>query len=260
MVASSALAGGLSHPTGEDQEKGAQGMGSANELGHASDALLARLRAFCFPGGENCARSVSAVRTKEEGEMRASPGARWIPFRADQLIEARKSSFRWEARYQGGRMGWITVTDAYEKGHGRLVVKLGGVIPAERVRGPEVDKGELQRYLASFVLCPSILLNHPSLGWRALGPHSLRVHDRTGPTDATVDVDINEEGCPIACRADRPRTVGKQSVLTPWSASGAEFKEWEGLRAPSRLEVSWGLPEGPFTYYRSEVVSFQAMH
>jgi len=235
-------------------------MESANESSHESDSMLACLRAFCFPGGEVCSRSVSAVITKEEGELRASPGARWIPLRADQVIEARRSSFRWEARYQGGRVGWITVTDAYEEGHGRVEVKLGGVIPVERVRGPEVDKGELQRYLASFVLCPSMLLGHASLGWTAIGPHSLRVRDRTDPTGATLDVDINEEGCPIACRADRPRMVGKQSVLTPWSASGAEFKEWEGLRVPSRLEVSWDLPEGQFTYYRSQVVSFQAMH
>ena len=231
----------------------------ANESSHESDALLARLRAFCFPGGEDCGRSISAVRTKEEGEIRASPGARWIPFRAGQVIEARRSSFRWEAHYQGGRTGWITVTDAYEEGLGRLVVKLGGVIPVELVRGPEVDKGELQRYLASFALCPSMLLSHASLDWIAIGPRSLRVRDRTDPTGATLDVDIDEEGCPIAFRAARPRMVGKQSVLTPWSASGPEFKEWEGLRIASRLEVSWGLPEGPFTYYRSRVVSFHAM-
>jgi len=235
-------------------------MGSANELGHASDALLARLRMFCFPGGEDRGRSVSAVRTREEGEIRASLGARWIPFRADQVIEARRSSFRWEARYQGGRIGWITVTDAYEEGHGRLMVKLGGVIPVERVRGPEVDKGELQRYLASFVLCPSMLLNHPSLGLRAFGPHSLQVRDRSDPTGATLDVEINVEGCPTACRANRPRMVGNHSVLTPWSASGAQFEEREGLCVPSRLEVSWGLAEGSFTYYRSQVVSFEAMH
>jgi hypothetical protein len=239
--------------------KGINRMELPSELGGETHALLARLRAFCFPGGEDGTRSVSAIRTRERGEMRASPSARWIPFTAEQVIEARRSSFRWEARYQGGRMGLISVTDAYEEGHGRLVVKLGGVIPVQKVQGPEADRGELQRYLASIVLCPPMVLNHGSLDWTAVGPLSLRVRDRADPTGATVDVDISEEGRPLACRADRPRMVGKQTVLTPWSGSCAEFKEWEGLRAATQLDVSWRLPDGPFTYYRSEVVSFKVV-
>jgi len=156
-------------------------------------------------------------------------------------------------------MSWIAVTDAYEEGHGRLAVKLGGVIPVQKVRGPEVDRGELQRYLASIALCPSMVLNHVALDWTAAGPRSLRVRDRTDPTGATVDLEISEDGCPLACRAVRPRMIGKQATLTPWSGTCAEFKEWEGLRAATRLEVSWNPPEGPFTYYRSEVVSFEVV-
>jgi len=235
------------------------GMERSNELAAETRGLLARLRAFCFPGGEGRARLVSSIRTTERGEMRASPGAPWLAFSAEQVIEAHRSSFRWEARYQGGRMGWITVTDAYEKGHGHLVVKLGGVIPVQKVQGREADRGELRRYLASTALCPPILLNHASLDWTAVGAFSLRVRDRTDPTGATLEMDLSEEGCPLGCRADRPRIVGKQTVLTPWSATPHEFKESDGLRTASRLEVSWRLPEGPFIYYRSEVVSIKLM-
>lgn len=228
-----------------------------NELGDETRALVARLRAFCYPGGEDSARRVLAIRTMERGEMRASLKARWIPFTAEQVTETRRSSFRWEARYRGSRMGLIAVTDAYEEGRGRLVVKLGGVIPVQKVLGPEADRGELQRYLASLILCPPMVLNHGSLEWRAVGPLALRVRDRADPTGATVDVEMNEEGCPLVCRGDRPRMVGKQAELTPWSASGSEFREWEGLRVPGHLEAAWILPDGPFTYYRAEVVSFR---
>ena len=130
-------------------------------------------------------------------------------------------------------MGWISVTDAYEKGRGRLVVKLGGLIPVQKVQGSEADRGELQRYLASIALCPPILLSHTSLDWTAVGAISLRVRDRADPTGATLEMDISEEGCPLGCRADRPRIVGKQTVLTPWSATPHEFKESDGLRTAS---------------------------
>ena len=47
----------------------------SSEVAAETHALLTRLRAFCFPGGEDRARLVSSIRTTERGEMRASPGA-----------------------------------------------------------------------------------------------------------------------------------------------------------------------------------------
>jgi hypothetical protein len=222
-------------------------------------ALLARLRAFCFPGGEDAARRIRAVRTTEKGEMRMSPKARWIPFTAEQFVDATCSSFRWDARLDPGKITSPVVTDAYEEGHGRLVIKIGGVLPVEKITGPHADRGELQRYLSSIAFCPPILLNHSSLDCNAVGPLTLRVRDREDPTGTTVDIDIGEEGCPLACRADRPRVVGKRAVLTPWSGASREFQECEGLRVAHELEASWLLPEGPFIYFRGEITSFVAV-
>jgi hypothetical protein len=227
----------------------------------ASDTLtlLARLRSFCFPGGEEAARRVRAVRTTEKGEMRMSPQARWIPFTAEQFTDAGRSSFRWDAHLDPGKIASPVVTDAYEEGHGQLVVKLGGVLPVKKITGPDADKGELQRYLSSIAFCPPILLNHPSLDLTAVDPRTLRVRDREDPTGATIDIDIDEDGHPLGCRADRPRMVGKKTVPTPWSATCTEFHEWEGLRVPTRLEASWHLPEDRFVYFQAEIISLVAI-
>jgi hypothetical protein len=217
--------------------------------------LLARLRAFLFGGDESTARLVRAVRTIQRGEFRTAPGAKWMPFTAEEFIDANRSAFRWEARFGGGRLGSVAVTDAYEEGHGRLVIKLGGVVPVKKVQGPEVDRGELQRYLAGISSCPPIVLNHRSLAWTASGPVTLRLSDQEDPGGATVDLELAKDGRPLVCRGDRPRLVGKRSILTPWSGTGADFKEWEGFRAARQLEAAWLLPEGPFTYFRAEVTS-----
>lgn len=95
--------------------------------------------------------------------MRMSPEARWIAFTAEQTIEARRSSFRWQARLSSGRLTPVTVTDAYEDGHGYLTVKAAGLIPLKKITGADADKGEMQRYLASAMFCPPALLNHPAL-------------------------------------------------------------------------------------------------
>ena len=221
--------------------------------------LLVRLRKFCFPGGEEPARLVRAIRTRQQGEIRSSPKSRWVRFSAEETIETHRSSFCWEAWYQGGGMGWVKVIDAYENGHGQLAIKLGGVIPVRKAQGPEFDKGELQRYLASVTLCPPILLNHPTLAWTALDSRTLRVRDLGDPTGAEVSFEVKEDGRPLACRAVRPRAVGKDTVATRWLGTCLEFREYEGLRAASRIEVAWEPPEGLFAYLRAEITSYEIL-
>lgn len=220
--------------------------------------LLGGLFAFCFPGGEDAARLVRVIRTTQQGEIRMSPQARWIPFTAEEVTDATRSNFRWEARFNPGKIISTAVTDAYEEGRGRLVIKVAGV-PMQKMAGPDLDRGELQRYLSSIAFCPPILINHPSLEITAIGPLTLRVRDREDSTGASVDVGLSEEGQPLTCCADRPRMVGKQTVMTPWSGSCTEFRDWQGLRVATLTEVRWHLPEGPFTYYRSEITSFTAL-
>ncbi len=222
-------------------------------------ALLARLRAFHFPGGEEAARAVRAVRIAERGETQSAPNARPVSFTSENDIDSTRSRFRWTARFKKGGITSFTVVDAYEEGHGRLAVQLGGLLPVRKFEGPDVDRGELQRYLGSITLCPPMLLNHPTLEFAAAGPGTLRVRDREDPIGASVLADLDEEGATKLIRADRPRLVGKAAILTPWSARGSELREWEGLRVATRLEAFWHLPEGTFRYYYSEVVSLDAV-
>jgi hypothetical protein len=221
-----------------------------------------RLRAFALPGGETALRGVRGVKLILRGEIRSAPTARWMPFTAEQTIEATRSAFRWDARLRTGPFHALAlaVTDGYESGHGWMVVRAGGVLRLARNEGPEVDKGELQRYLAEIVACPPALALNPSLEWTEIGDSTLRVRDRTEDSAIVVDFEIGSDGRPLSCRADRPRAVGKRAVVTPWSGTFAEPREWEGLRVPTRLEAAWHVEDGPFTYVREEITSVAVLH
>lgn len=221
-------------------------------------ALIARWSAYCLPGGEEAARTVLGVRTTQQGQIRSAPGARWISFAADEFIDARSSNFCWNARMSTGPLSFLHVTDAYEQGHGRLELK-AGILPLKKASGPDFDKGELQRYLASVVFCPAILLNHPSLEFTAVGPQTLRLRDTHDPHGSTVDFVLSGDGYPVACVAERPRMANKQTILTPWSAKPNDFREYEGMRIPTRLEVFWNLPEASFAYFRGEIKSLTVL-
>jgi hypothetical protein len=98
--------------------------------------------------------------------------------------------------------------------------------------------------------------NHPSPEWTAVGTRTLRVRDLKDPTDAMVEMDFAEEMQPLCCRADRPRLVGKESVVSPWFGTCRKFHEWEGFNIASCVEAGWQLRDGPFVYFKSEITSF----
>jgi hypothetical protein len=109
------------------------------------------------------------------------------------------------------------------------------------------------------VLGPAALLNHPTLEFQTPELSTLRLFDQRDPPGAFVDLVVSPDGMPIECRAHNPRLVGKHSILTPWRTHGSEFRVFEGLRVPTRLEAQWELPEGPFTYDCSEITSFRCL-
>ena len=219
--------------------------------------MLERLRAFYFPKGEGTAGSIRRIRTTQRGEIRSGPDARWVAFKADEYVDATKAGFCWVAQ-MGRGLTAVDVTDAYEDGHGRLVVRKGP-LQLKKAVGADVDKGELQRYLAYVSYCPPMLINNPSLEFATVGPRSLRVRDRGEPSEASVDLDIEDNGRIEVARAVRPMMIGKRVEWTPWSARSSDEKEREGLRVPRTLEASWDLPEGSFTYIRIEVLTLELL-
>ncbi len=232
-------------------------MGSSAEAGSAGP-LLARLRAFCLPGGEAAARAVRGIRSTQRGMFRSAPAARWVPFTAEEFVDATRTGFCWDARIGRGPLASVRVTDAYEQGRGRLLVRKGP-IQLKKLSGPDMDRGEIQRYLGYVGYCPSLLVNHPTLEWSEAGPLSLRVRDRLDPTRSEVEIDLDADGRPVAVRAERPMLVGSKVVPTPWSASGTEWREWEGLRVHGRMEGSWRGGSGPFTYIQMELTSLEVV-
>ena len=220
-------------------------------------SLLASLKAYCFPGGESAARDIRGIRTVQRGEIRSSPEARWNPFVANEFVDAMTSGFRWEARLGTGVLS-VAVTDAFEAGHGRLLVAKGP-LQLKKLTGPDVDAGELQRYLGYVGYCPPMLLNNPSLEFAAVGERTLKVRDRHDTTSASVEIDLAEDGRPLLVRATRPMMVGKRVVPTVWSATGSEPRDWEGLRVWRHMEAAWHLAEGPFTYIRIDLTSFTVL-
>jgi hypothetical protein len=220
-------------------------------------SLIDRIKAYSFPHGPLAARGVRGIRTLQRGEFRSAPDARWVSFTAEEYIDSIKSGFCWDARLGTGLTS-VHVIDAYDNGHGRLVVKKGP-LKLKELTGPDVDRGELQRYLAYLNYCPAMIDNNASLRMQPIDSHTVRISDKSDQTGATVDLDVADTGRILTARAVRPMTVGQRIVMTPWNAAADNFREVEGMRIPHTMEAAWDVAEGAFTYIRIELLSVSVL-
>lgn len=185
----------------------------------------------------------------QTGEMRLGEDKPWLPFTAEQTVDAHTTGFVWHARFRMAPMVTGVVEDAYEEGKGRLDAKLWGVLPVAHGRGIDVDRGEAERYLAELPWCPLAMLHNRALNFEELDAHTVRVwvHDPTTYVDLSFDADGD------IVRARTTTRVRGDVGVQPWEGHFGNYRDFGDVRAPSTGEVQWDTPDGPFVYWRGEI-------
>jgi Family of unknown function (DUF6544) len=219
-------------------------------------ALLERIRRCAMPDGVPECRGTWL---RQAGEMRLAPGRPWLPFTAEQWFPGSGIDFRWEARVRMMPLVHARVVDAFESGRGRLTARVLG-FPVARSRGPAADKGEAMRGLAELPWRPFAFREMAGLTWDAAAPDKLRASFDDGRTQAVVEFEIDSQGHVLGGTAsNRPRSSGKALVETPWSGTFRKYRTFDGIGVPAIAEVTWLLPEGPFTYWRGRIIEFRLL-
>lgn len=195
------------------------------------------------------------VRLEQRCAMRFRPDGKWKPMTAMHLASTRAPGFVWEAEARAGPLLLFRVVDAYVDGRGLLEARLFGSIPVARTTGPDVDRGELLRYLAELSWTPDALRANPALRWSEPAADTLAVEaDVPGQAEpARVELTL-AGGDVVSVHAERPRAED-DGRPRPWEGSFEDHRPFDGQRLPARGDVRWLLDEGPFTYWRGEIVS-----
>jgi hypothetical protein len=88
------------------------------------------------------------------------------------------------------------------------------------------------------------------LDWRAVDESTVEVTTLVGGQRVVARLHFDAAGDIVAASAPaRPRGVGRQAVDTPLRGVYGEYREFSGVRVPTTAEVSWLLPDGPFSYF-----------
>jgi hypothetical protein len=193
------------------------------------------------------------VRIGQSGEMILKPGAAPRRFTALEEFAVDRAAFAWRAKFPIVGPLALRVTDSYDGREGLLEVRAVG-LPLQRKRGPELARGEAFRYLAEIAWVPHAILKNPQLEWHELDQQTIEVATIVDGDRIAVRLVFNEDGEIKLTVADRPR-MEAGNAITRWIGEYGDYRELGGVLVPTRGEVRWELPEGPFTYWRGTLTS-----
>jgi hypothetical protein len=198
------------------------------------------------------------VRLAQAGELRQKPDGPWLRFTAVQEFAVEEPAFSWRARVRMMPLVSIRVVDRYSGDEGTGEVRLVGLLPIARDSGQHVSEGSALRYLAELPWNPHAMYANRQLEWSELDAQRVEVAMRVGPKRVALRLEFDEAGNIIRVWTDaRPRKEAGKFVSSPWGGVYSNLEVVGGIGIPTRAEVSWELPDGPFTWFRATITTLE---
>ena len=116
------------------------------------------------------------------------------------------------------------------------------------------------RYLAELPWAPDAILSNPQLSWRVENAEQLVVSANIDAISAKISLHLDSRGLVDRIFApDRPRSVGKLFVPTPWTGRFFEYKHHAGRLLPFRGEVAWVADDVEELCWEGEILSWSTL-
>lgn len=220
------------------------------------DRLPALLRQYVERSGLSPGESFRSTRIRQEGEIKLGEDAEWQSFTATQWFSVGRPAFVWKPSMPMP-VGSVKGVDRLDRDGGRLEMRIFGAIPVANESGPDILKAQLLRYLAELAWVPPAMVANEQISWEQTDPRTLRATASIGDASAEIDVHFDTKGDIVEVESEgRPRDEDGETVERPWGGTFSEYREFDGIRVPTRAEVYWDLPDGRFTYFRARVTNF----
>jgi hypothetical protein len=201
-------------------------------------------------------RSAGHAFFEQKGQMKLSPDGDWTDFTAEQWMAVDHSAFLWWPT-MAMPVGSIVGTDRLD-GDAQLEMRIFGVVPVAKDTSTGLIEGELARYLAELPWNPAALAGNDALELEQVDDRHVRVTAVQDGISSTVTLGFDEDGDIVSSYAEeRPRDSSPDAERHPWGGEFSDYREFDGVRVPTRGEVYWDLPDGRYTYWKCEILAWE---
>ena len=196
---------------------------------------------------------VGTVRLAQTGRIQVAAGQPWFPLRAEQVFSIQPPGFVWQAVVPSDALPLLRAKDTFLDGAGRMLITAAGLAPIVDATGPELDQGEMVRFMSEMLWFPTAFLG-ANVSFESRDRDSVAVSLTNAGRTATGTIFVDADGKVTRFEADRhyPDDSGRSS-LQRWSTPVDDYGEFNGLRIPVRVRAIWNLPAGDLEYIRIRI-------
>ncbi len=217
-----------------------------------AEGLPAPVKRWLKNSGMMGKEKIHTVHLKQRGLMRLQPDQQqWTETEAEQFFTIEKPGFIWRVRTTMAGAPVIG-RDLFSLGQGSMEIRLAGTIPVVNVSNhKKINESTMQRYLGEIVWFPSAALS-PYIQWEEVDENTAKATMSYEGTTGSAVFYFNDQGDLLKFIAPRYKDINDE-VPTDWVATVMETHTVNGIRIPTRLEASWLLEKGVFTWYKFEI-------
>jgi hypothetical protein len=200
---------------------------------------------------------INTVRLKQKGEMKTTPGGKWMPFDATQYFTVNEPAFVWTTNVHMMPLIALTGRDKFEKGHGEMAIKFLSLYKVAYGHDNEkINSATMLRYLAEISWFPTTALSE-YIQWQAIDSLSAKATFTDNGLKVSGIFKFTGQGDMAAFTADRYYGTDDNAVLEKWVVETEDWKDFNGVRIPYKSKVSWQLKTGDFNWAKMEITDLE---
>lgn len=198
------------------------------------------------------------TRLKQSGKIKLKPEQKtWTASEAEQIIFTDRPSFQWTVKMKMGKGLFVTGKDSFQGGQASMRIKLAGILPISRSAANEkTSQSALQRYLMELAWYPSAVLS-PLISWEEVDAKSAKATIKYAGLTGSATYFFNGQDELLKVEAWRYKESGEDARPLLCIGTIDEHQQVDGLKVPTKVEISWMLESGPFTWYKFGVHDIQ---
>lgn len=199
---------------------------------------------------------IKTVRLKQEGLMRTKPGQTGMKTEAEQYFNTIDPAFVWKAKVNIAPFIYFAGEDKYYDGKGKMTIKILSLFPVVDAKGAEIDQGTLTRYLGEIVWFPTAALSE-YITWEEVDSNTAKATMSYKGTTASGIFRFEDDGKLVSYSCERYYTGDQGYSLESYYAPVWDYKEFSGIKIPTRAKAVWKLDSGDYEYYEMEITDIE---
>lgn len=196
------------------------------------------------------------VRLKQKGLMKTKPDQKGMETDAVQYFNLEQPSFIWIAEVKMRPFLYFAGRDTYLEGKGEMLIKVLSLFPVVNETGSEINQGTLTRYLGEIVWFPHAALSQ-YIKWEEIDSNSAKATMSYKGTEASAVFNFDDQGRVTEYICDRYYTDDQGYSLEKYYVPVWDYKEFSGIKVPTKGKAIWRLDTGDFEYYSLEIIDIE---